>query len=105
MSLFFRDDIVLDVEPSESDRTRDEFMAGIKAAFVVGQINRLGQVLCGSCGVAHDDLSSAFSELEVVPTTHVTGAGYRGGLDWGDDHPANLLLVCGACRARARLNG
>ena len=104
MSLFFRDDIVLDAAMTRSDRARDEFMAGIKAAFVVGQMNRLGQVLCGGCGAASDDLSSAFKELDVVPAARPAGAGYRGGLDWGDDHPGNLLLICGVCRSKAGLN-
>ena len=104
MSLFFRDDIVLDPVQPEPDRAREEFLAGIRAAFVVGQINRLGQVLCGSCGQATNDLASAFRDLEVVPATRLAGVGYRGGLDWGDDHPANLLLVCSACRTKAGLN-
>lgn len=97
MSLLFPDDLIL--EPDDTEVARAQFVAGVRAAFIVSQLNRLGQVLCGVCGKARNDLRSAFNELEVIPWTRFTGAGYQGGLEWGDDHPSNLVLVCkGCCR-------
>ena len=97
MSLFFIDDIEFDAPPDLPTEARAEFMAGVKAAFIVSQMNRLGQVLCGGCGVAKDDLTAAFTELELAPATVISGARYSGGLQWGDDHPSNLLLLCIGC--------
>ena len=93
MSLFFIDDVVLEPVLDGPAEARAEFMAGIKAAFIVSQMNRLGQVLCGGCGVTRNDLASAFTDLQLAPATAMTGVSYRGGLEWGDDHPGNLILM------------
>jgi hypothetical protein len=82
---------------TETERARTAFVSGLKAAFLVSQLNRLGQVLCGRCGRSWDDLSLAHSELTIARVVESGRGGYRGGLAWEDDHPNNLMLVCVGC--------
>ena len=83
--------------PTEAETTRSAFVSGLKAAFLVSQLNRLGQVLCGRCGRSWDDLSLAHSELTIARVVESGRGGYKGGLAWEDDHPNNVMLVCVGC--------
>lgn len=98
MSLLYPE--ILDFEPPErpEDAQRRAFRAGIKAAFLVSQLNRLGQVLCSRCGHTWNDLASAFNDLELEPLQPL-GNGYTGGLEMGDDHPNNLVVSCWRCQS------
>jgi hypothetical protein len=82
---------------TETETTRSAFVSGLKAAFLVSQLNRLGQVLCGRCGRSWDDLSSAHTELTIARVVESGRGGYAGGLSWEDDHPNNVMLVCVGC--------
>jgi hypothetical protein len=82
---------------SEAERARTAFVSGLKAAFLVSQLNRLGQVLCGRCGRSWDDLTLAHAELTLARVVESGRGGYRGGLAWEDDHPNNVMLVCVGC--------
>ena len=79
---------------------RSTFLAGVKAAFVVSQLNRLGQILCARCGAGFTTLESAWANLELERVLETDRGGYRGDLDWGEDHPNYLLLACSRCRDR-----
>lgn len=84
---------------------REAFLAGVKAAFIVGQKNRLGQVLCAGCGRAWDTAAGATAALTL---TNVLGennsTGYDPRLGWGTDDPNRLMLCCLGC-ARSRISG
>jgi hypothetical protein len=82
---------------TETERARTAFVSGLKAAFLVSQLNRLGQVLCGRCGRSWDDLSLAHTELTIARVVESGRGGYKGDLAWGDDHPNNVMLVCVGC--------
>lgn len=77
---------------------RHAFLQGVKAAFVVSQTNRLGQVLCAGCGRAWSGAANAFQALTLC---NVMGEraepGYDVKLGWGIDNPNNLLLCCALC--------
>jgi len=90
---------IFDVEPPESpdEVMRRAFRAGVKAAFLVSQFNRLGQILCSRCGRSWSDLAGAFDGLELEPVVD-EGDGYRGGAELGRDHPNNLTVTCWHCR-------
>lgn len=80
-------------------QARNAFLSGVKAAFVVSQLNRLGQVLCGRCGRSWSRAETAFDELTLA---NVLGEreepGYDVHLGWGIDNPNNLKLCCTGCR-------
>lgn len=85
--------------------TREAFLAGVKAAFIVSQKNRLGQVLCGGCGRAWDTVTGATAALtlrDVVGDSDRTG--YDPRLGWGTDDPNRLVLCCLRC-ARSQVAG
>ena len=77
---------------------RHAFLEGVKAAFVVSQTNRLGQVLCASCGHSWTGAEHAFAMFTLC---NVLGdrvePGYDVKLGWGIDNPNNLQLYCGPC--------
>lgn len=81
---------------------RNAFLAGVKAAFVVSQMNRLGQVMCGGCGRSWTRADTAF---EMLTLCNVLGArpdpGYEVHLGWGIDNPNNLKLCCAGCKEAA----
>jgi hypothetical protein len=83
---------------SEPPTIRDAFLDGVRAAFVAGQFNRLGQVLCSGCGRTWDEFSPAFRELRLRRLTDLPLRSYAGGPQLGADHPNNLLLVCENCQ-------
>ena len=76
---------------------RASFLEGVKAAFIVSQLNRLGQVLCGRCGIGFTSLEIAWGNLGLRRVIDTDRGGYRGDLDWGEDHPNYLLLACEKC--------
>lgn len=82
------------------DATRRGFLAGVKAAFVISQLNRLGQVLCARCGRGFESLDEAWDNLELNRVIDTERPGYQGALDWGEDHPNYLLLACVKCQGR-----
>jgi hypothetical protein len=82
---------------SDAEVTRSAFVSGLKAAFLVSQLNRLGQVLCGRCGRSWEDLTRAHAELTIARIVESGRGGYKGGLAWEDDHPNNVMLVCVGC--------
>jgi hypothetical protein len=96
MGLLFWDQFEWAGSDLPRDVSRESFRAGIKAAYIVGQLNRLGQVLCSSCGHAWSDLATAFDDLEVRGLCDA-GTGYSGGVEMGVDHPNNLVLRCWRC--------
>jgi hypothetical protein len=104
MGLLFQEQFELDGWNSTDGASRRSFRAGIKAAFIVSQLNRLGQVLCAGCGFAWSDLVLAFNELELEGLSE-TGTGYAGGVDMGVDHPNNLVLKCFRCIDKAATVG
>ena len=83
-------------------QARHAFLAGVKAAFVVSQINRLGQVMCGGCGRSWTRADTAF---EMLTLCNVLGErpypGYDAQLGWGIDNPNNLKLCCAGCKEAA----
>ncbi len=81
----------------ERSETRETWLNGVKAAFVIEQHNQLGLVLCARCGSAWSDPQEAFVELE-LDRSFPNGPGYESGTQWGIDHPNNLMLVCSACQ-------
>lgn len=87
---------------AQLESSRADFLAGVKAAFIIGQLNRLGQVLCAKCGRAFDGLNQAWQELDLYRVLDTGRPGYRGDLDWGEDHPNQLLLACSRCRRTGR---
>lgn len=85
--------------PHHSDQSlRKAFLDGVKAAFIVSQKNRLGQILCSSCGVACDTVGEAVAKLRL---RHVfedrPDDGYDPYLGWRNDDPNRLLLWCIRC--------
>lgn len=93
-------DLAAGISPDDPRlRARDAFLAGVKAAFVVSQMRRLGQVLCGGCGRSWTDAETAFQMLTLC---NVLGEredpGYDVHLGWGIDNPNNLKLCCPGCR-------
>jgi hypothetical protein len=82
---------------AEAPSIRTAFLDGVKAAFVAGQFNRIGQVLCASCGRSWDEYSKAFADLQLRRVADVQARSYDGRSDLGADHPNNLLLVCDTC--------
>ena len=45
---------------------RESFLEGVKAAFLVSQLNRLGQVLCAKCGKGFTSIEVAGLVLVIV---------------------------------------
>ena len=82
---------------ARSPTVRDAFLDGVKAAFVAGQFNRLGQILCSGCGRAWDEFAPAFRDLHLRRLADLPVKSYAGGPHLGADHPNNLLLVCEKC--------
>jgi hypothetical protein len=83
---------------TQDETVRDAFLAGIKAAFVISQLNRFGQAMCGRCGCSWYGLEEAWANLDLDKVVVGSGSGYRGSLSWGEDHPNYLLLVCAGCK-------
>ena len=77
---------------------RESFLEGVKAAFIVSQLNRLGQVLCAKCGMGFSSVEIAWGNLGLHRVIDTGRGGYDGELDWGEDHPNYLLLVCNRCK-------
>ncbi len=81
---------------------RTAFLAGVKAAFVVGQMNRLGQVLCSECGHSWTGAEAAFEAMELCNVLGLrSDPGYDRRLGWGIDNPNNLKLCCRKCFDRS----
>ena len=92
-------DLALPHPPGEpADATRTAFLAGVKAAFIVGQKNRFGQILCARCGCAWDTVAGAAAALTLRNVVgDAKGVGYDPRLGWGDDDPNRLMLCCLRC--------
>lgn len=77
---------------------RKAFLDGVKAAFIVSQKNRLGQILCSACGGACDTVEEAVAKLRL---RHVFEDQLEGGYDpyigWRNDDPNRLMLWCIRC--------
>lgn len=80
---------------------RSAFLEGVRAAFVVSQMNRLGQVLCSSCGYSFTGAEAAFQSLRLCNVLGDRGSepGYDPRFGWGIDNPNNLKLCCDRCLA------
>lgn len=97
-------DVAVEI-PAEDPRldARRAFLEGVKAAFVVSQMNRLGQVLCSGCGHGFDGAAIAFDSMGLCNTFgELAEPGYDPRFGWGMDNPNNLKLCCDRCLNGAR---
>lgn len=85
------------------DPARHAFLEGVKAAFIVSQKNRLGQVLCARCGRGWDTVPAAVAAMGLCSVYEdPRSRGYDSRLGWGNDDPNLLLLCCLRCMDDAR---
>lgn len=83
---------------SNEDAVRKAFLDGVKAAFIVSQKNRLGQILCSACGGACDTIEEAVTKLRLRHLLESTD-GYDPYMGWRNDDPNKLMLWCTRCAA------
>lgn len=96
-------DVAVETAPADPRlQARAAFLEGVKAAFVVSQMNRLGQVLCSGCGYSFTGAETAFDSLSLCNVLDgETEPGYDPRFGWGVDNPNNLRLCCHRCLAGA----